>query len=764
MTVIDVALEVIDDNPYNPRKHYPQAKVKEMAQSLREVGLRQIPEGRPVNGRVQLAYGHMRKRGYFNNQKQGPGYWKTMPVDVKEISDQDMFHFSMEENLRRTDITPIEVARCIAAFSEMFPDVTEKDLGEKHGMSEANVSNMKRVLRLPEKLLEKIDQGVISFTQGRELLIFERFENAENLMRSALDGLKSGSKVYGEPNTVDGLQKCIHSVIFGHCRPLDKEWQGYRWDLLFDTRAAGCLECDKMVRTHPTKSATAHYCTDEECWGRHQEEHRETAAAAAKAKMEAEVLERASRDIAPRTPEPAAAYKMEKRGTSWMATDDQGRIIAINYDKKVAEEIAKASFEPVATKVNPDTDEYRLNHTYRFMEKPGSRKLENFDVTAKDLATAAKALGVDTKNLESVKIWKSSGKLGTAGSVSAGWGKSTESLDDVDEGDFSQEKVPGQVPAADVTDRQMEEAREKANRERPVGEAPCDTCLKGETCERAFFYAADDSSGRLVCDVWECDHVSWAKKDISRRIAEAPAPPQEVPEDILALAREKAGTRAEVLDLNDICSGGGYYREPKQGYADLSNELPHIDDPAECLERCTHGFHFAFDSKAKQQVELHICSDTKCLAKKKAAFTRAKNAEGQGRKKAETQAVKLAITKTFSIGKPEIKLILLAQMDGQHCSRYYYESAKKPETWLWEKISAGTPAIERTREDLFKRIDKLTDEALASLVVEFMFYSLTDKGDIGTYEIKAELPLSWLGVKIELPQQTTVVEEGASNG
>ena len=159
MPVKEFPLDIIDDNPFNPRKHYSQTKVKEMAQSLQEIGLRQVPEGRHVDGRVQLAYGHMRLRGFRQNQKKDPyptnEKWNRMPVDVKEISDQDMVHFSMEENLRRTDITPIEVARCIESFSEMFPDVTEKNLGEKHGMSEANVSNMKRVLRLPQKMLEK---------------------------------------------------------------------------------------------------------------------------------------------------------------------------------------------------------------------------------------------------------------------------------------------------------------------------------------------------------------------------------------------------------------------------------------------------------------------------------------------------------------------------------------------------------------------------------------------------------------------------------
>ena len=233
---------------------------------------------------------------------------------------------------------------------------------------------------------------------------------------------------------------------------------------------------------------------------------------------------------------------------------------------------------------------------------------------------------------------------------------------------------------------------------------------------------------------------------------------EEIPDDVLALAREKAGTRAEVLDLNDICISDPWRRQVKSGYALLKggwgDDLRYMDDPEECTERCTHGFHYGFDSKDNKGTVYFICTDTKCIARKKAAFTRKKNAEGQARKKAETKAIREAIAQTTTLDKPRMKLILLAQMDGLHTSRSYYYGAegatKKPEKWLWDKVSAGTADIDRTRATLFKAIDRLSDEQLAQLLVEFMFYYLTDKGDIGTYTIKADEPLKWMGVEITL--------------
>jgi len=793
MAAIDIPLELIDDNPYNPRKHYPQAKVKEMAQSLREVGLRQAPEGRHVDGRVQLAYGHMRLRGFRENQKREPSpeneKWKMMLVHVKEISDQDMFHYSMEENLRRTDITPIEVARCIEAFSEMFPDVTEKDLGKKHNMSEANVSNMKRVLRLPEKILEKIDDVTITFTQGRELLIFERFENAQNLMRSALDGLKIGNKAYGEPNTVDGLQKSIHSVISGHCRPLDKEWEGSRWDILFDTRATGCLECDKMVRTHPTKSATAHYCTDAECWDRHQEEHREKAAAEAKAKMQAEVINQAAQMIAQEEKAPPLAPVMIDENTVLVDQETFAKIEASYSGDRISEGTA------VRRPVEFEGKLYVATGS-------GMGKVEAYQLVPREQFTGAPRTYRVPAGREDEEYYESlrndpNGfyhgmlvKRGKEEHVLVGPGVTfVTKVTKVDEGDFSQEKLPSQVEVADETDRFLEkqaitmEEKQAASRlkqlESMPDDYPCKSCKSIGVCSGEFVYMNEES--KFACDQhWPVEGVAEAllKQDISRRIAEAPAPaPQEIPEDILTLAKERAGTRAEVLDLNDICSGGGYWRQAKQGYAILDDELRLVDDPAECLERCTHGFHYAFDSKAKEQKEIHICSDTKCLAKKKAAFTHAKNAEGQARKKAETKAIKQAIdlvgqvisdgkqlldeegkfTNTVMVPRATLKLILLSQMKGAHISKYAYsgEKYKLPSALLWDKVSAGTPENDRTTDKLFKAIDKLTDDELAKLVVEFMFYYLTDKGDIGSYEIKVTEPLKWMGVDMEEAQKET---------
>jgi ParB/RepB/Spo0J family partition protein len=565
MTVERIPLSQIKDNPYQPRSTYHRKDIDDLAYSIELHGLMQVPPGRRKGADVELAFGHLRKRAYDKLAKKDSGKWGEMPVEIRSMTDDQMAMFALEENVRRADITPMDQARAIDKYLKSFLKKTEVEVARALNISKGAVSNMRRVLQLPDKFLEKIDAGVINFTQGRELLVLEGLENSENLMSSALAYLKTGNKSYGHANTVEGLQASIYDVIRDRYPPLDKAWGGWRWDILFDTRAAGCLQCEKMIRTHPTKSATAHYCLDPECWKKKDQEHRDKAAAAAKKKMEKDILQRT-----------AAAVKQAE---------------------KITEEVAIV--------------------------------------------------------------------------------------------DNADEIAAGEKTVAGV----LEEAGKKAVERQPL----------------------------------------------------------KAPKELLEKAKAAAGTRAEVLDLRPL-RADNYSMSLVPGHALLDGILNDLEDPEECLQRCTTGFHYAFDSKYLDREASAVCTNTQCLAKKKAALTRKRNAAGQARKKAESKAIKQAIAGTTVIDKSRMKLILYAQIAGRHIERYgWYNKAdgKAPDTWLWDKISPGIEAPDRTTDKLFKRIEKLSEQDLAVLLVEFMFYYLTDKGDIGTYEIKAAQALKWLGVEIE---------------
>lgn len=661
MTIEKVELELIDDNPYQPRQGYHKQDIDDLATSIGLHGQLQNPLARRKNGRVELGFGHLRKRAFLKLAKKDPNKWGTMPLDIRELSDEQMAIFALEENLKRRDITPIEVARAVDKYLESFVATTEQDLAKQLNMSQANISHMRRVLRLPEQVLGKIDQGRINFTMGRELLVFQGIvagktqqwshkeecyidvsKGEQFLMLEAIHGIKTDTQPYGESCTVEGIQKCIYHVACSHLQLLEKEYGYSSREPLFDTRAAGCLQCDHMIRTHPTKSKTAHWCTNMECWDNHQQEHKDRVAAEARAKMTVDVLSK------------VAAAEDQRQGEQNITQ------VIIGAEESSEAILTEAELEKQADQVERELDQ------------------------AAEGAEAAMA---------------------------------------PEEIEFARQRM--------------------AQLKNLPADYPCKTCLNVGRCDGTGVYAIDTEKGsKLTCD----DRVT---KGTAAEMQEKAT--VEFPPELQSLVMEKAGTRAQVLDLNELWLGQ-WSRELKQGYALLS-DLDRIEDPEECLERCTQGFHYGYDSRYTEGKVLYVCTNPKCLSKKKAAFTRAKNAQGQAKKKAEMVAIKRAVQETTGLDQPRMKLIVMAQLEGGS----YYGREMSPKRWWRDKLGVeGKKEMsygnewEIKTEPIYAALDRLSEEEMAKLIVEFMLEALAYKGNLEGYHIETTQPLNWMGVGVNV--------------
>jgi len=243
----------------------------------------------------------------------------------------------------------------------------------------------------------------------------------------------------------------------------------------------------------------------------------------------------------------------------------------------------------------------------------------------------------------------------------------------------------------------------------------------------------------------------------------------EMPAELKELIAKKAGTRAKVLDLRELRTGN--YSDLKQGYVSLKSEydgeLDRLFDPEECTERCIRGFHFAFDSESrpsygglsrpdenKEAKVYYVCTDPKCVAKKKAALTRAKNAAGQEKKKAETKAIKEATVATTTLDKPRMKLIILSQLAGRNQSvgHSYSSGMSNREFWLSKLQLPKQEGYNFNAAPIFEAIDKLSNEEVAKLIVEFTLCTLTYEGEIQGYKTQTTEALNWLGIGINVPE------------
>jgi ParB/RepB/Spo0J family partition protein len=671
MPIEQIPIEQIEDNPYNPRQTYHKKDIDDMAHSIENVGLLSIPQARRKDGVVQIAFGGIRRRAYEKLAKKNKERWGTMPLDIRDIPDQRMALYAIEENLHRHDITPMELARSVDTYLSQFPELTEEKVAKQLNMTQGNVSHMRRVLKLPDKVLEKINIGRINFTMGRELLVLVNLDDAQELMLEAIRKIRTeNSRSYSaESCTVEGMQRAIDSVASYHFRNLEKGAYHYYGATLFDSKKAGCLTCDKVLKTHPAKTQTSNYCTDQKCWEKKQQDHKDQMAAEATAKMQADILQQAA--------EAEAAAK-----------------------RKAQESITQVISEP--------------GETYRIHNKTKNDWWEG------NAISPSEALGKAGWKQEDCEI-KVKTKKG-------GWSKVQA------------------MPAAELVHKvhTVEEDIPPSCKDCPTlnscfGSAVWDTYKGNPSCPNRGIEdmktIEQPKAGPPTGEELKEQLEQTVQLKGTEGKAEEPYLGEPISPELMALAKEKAGTRAEVVDLNTFT--GKYER--------LEYMEGRIDNPDEC-QTCIHGFHYAFDSRwGEGGRAVEICTDTKCLTQKRAAYTRAKHVAGMKKKKAEATAIKEAVEATATIDKPRMKVIIRAQMLGKHTSSYY-SSEKSPTKWLWERLNlpqAETHTFDSQK--IMAAVDKLNEVDLAKLVVEFMLEMQKSTGDIERYKITTTEPLQWLG-------------------
>ena len=181
MSTTNVVLDLLHDNPYQPRLVDDPAHIENLARSIAADGLQQHPKARKVEVWYQLAFGHSRRKAFEwlveNYEAQGlpdryDGY-TCMPVEIEDLSDEAMFRLAVTENVQRKDLDPIEMAKSMKAYRDQFGK-TSAEIGALYGMSDATVRGMIRLLELPEPAQGLLSKGMISQATARTLLSVQK--------------------------------------------------------------------------------------------------------------------------------------------------------------------------------------------------------------------------------------------------------------------------------------------------------------------------------------------------------------------------------------------------------------------------------------------------------------------------------------------------------------------------------------------------------------------------------------------------------------
>ena len=178
----ELALDLIEPNPRQPRRDFDEDALLALAESIRSRGLLQPIVVRPLaGGTFELVAGERRLRAC---RLAG---LERIPAVVRQAEDWERLDLALAENMARVDLNPVEEARACSMLVEDL-GLTKGEVGRRVGKSRVAVSNLIRLLDLPDEVLELIEGGALTEGHGRAILLTKDHDERKRLARAARDG------------------------------------------------------------------------------------------------------------------------------------------------------------------------------------------------------------------------------------------------------------------------------------------------------------------------------------------------------------------------------------------------------------------------------------------------------------------------------------------------------------------------------------------------------------------------------------------------
>jgi ParB family chromosome partitioning protein len=219
-TLRHMPIELLRASPNNPRKHFADQELEELASSIRDKGLLQPIVVRPVGGGgYEIVAGERRWRAA---QRAGV---HDVPVLIRELTDGEALEIALIENIQRTDLNPLEEARAYGLLLEQF-SYTQQQLAESIGKSRSHIANTLRLMNLPESVRKQIEDGQLTAGHARALVATDSpaeladriiklglsVREAEGLAREAASPKKPKPRAEKDADT-KALEKLVSEAI-----------------------------------------------------------------------------------------------------------------------------------------------------------------------------------------------------------------------------------------------------------------------------------------------------------------------------------------------------------------------------------------------------------------------------------------------------------------------------------------------------------------------------------------------------------------------
>lgn len=194
--VIDIPLDELCPNPYQPRQHFDEEALNDLAKSIEQTGVFQ-----PIIVRPSSIQGYEIIAGERRYRASKLAHKTTIPAIVRRFNEDEMMQIAVLENLQREDLSPFEEAEAYQTLMDQL-HLTQKDLAEKLGKSRPYIANYLRLLTLPDEVKAKVQSGQLSVGQARTLL---GLKNKKQMILVA-------EKVVAEQLTVRQIEQLVNQL------------------------------------------------------------------------------------------------------------------------------------------------------------------------------------------------------------------------------------------------------------------------------------------------------------------------------------------------------------------------------------------------------------------------------------------------------------------------------------------------------------------------------------------------------------------------
>ena len=205
--IITIDLKNIYPNQDQPRRVFDEEKIKILSESIKNYGVLQPIVLKPDDkGKYMIIAGERRYRASKLARK------SDIPAVIKDIPMKDIMEIALIENLQREELNPIEEALAYRNLIKNY-EVTQEEISEAVGKSRPHITNTLRLLNLPQKIMDMIDQGQITAGHGKALLRV----NDENLQ------LELANKVIAEELSVRATEALAKKICEDNIKEVPKK-------------------------------------------------------------------------------------------------------------------------------------------------------------------------------------------------------------------------------------------------------------------------------------------------------------------------------------------------------------------------------------------------------------------------------------------------------------------------------------------------------------------------------------------------------------